>query len=586
MGFKLKGISFAVCFLTFAGALSAAPRLGLSTNAIGTFNIASGANGSNQTVQAYNLGDGSLNLSATTSASWLTATVGSQTSCPQAAGGCYPISISLNTSTLAPGTYTEYVTLNDPKAVDSPQSIAVSVNTAPVPASLTAYVTPPGGSSPSVTFPIFTSGTGVKGTVTTQSGGNWLQFLSGSGGIIASPAPWLIEVAVQSGQVAGTYTGTVVISGSSVPSDNRTITVTEVVTSAPIISLGANQTLQVVGFTGGSTVQAGVNFVNSVSGTKLSVTGASSSSAFLTASVSGNAVFISANPSGLMPGVYSGTVTIASNAANNSQISIPVELTVAPAGLPMILTGGIINAANYAAEPVSQGDVVAIFGTQFAPSGTFAVNASTPLATTLASTQVLVNGTPAPLYFVGPGQINFQIPYGVAAGQPATVQVIANGMAGNSRSVAINANSPRLLAGFLAGYGAIVNAGDGSLTFPSGTSVPGFTAHPAKPGDTIVIYGVGFGQTTPPAVEGLAAPGVAPLEVIKNVTSTFGGGFNGRATSGNVTFAGLTPTAVGLYQVNVIIPSDTPLGPLVPVSLFVNGVQTNVVYLDISATGK
>jgi len=170
--------------------------------------------------------------------------------------------------------------------------------------------------------------------------------------------------------------------------------------------------------------------------------------------------------------------------------------------------------------------------------------------------------------------------------------VVVGGTAGNSRSIGVNAAAPRDLTfnAFLPGtnYGAIVNGGDYSLTLPTGTNIPGFKTHPAKPGDTVVIYGIGFGQTTPAAVEGLAAPGIAPLETISigNVTSTFGGGFYGRATNGNVLFTGLTPTAVGLYQVNVVVPSDSPLGPLVPVSILVNGVQSNVVYLAVSASGQ
>ena len=592
MNLGLKGISSVVFFLTLSAGLSAAPRLSLSTALLPTVAIPTGTTGPSQIVQAYNLGSGSLNLTASVSASWLAATVGSQTACAQATGGCYTVTIALNTASLAAGTYTEYVTLTDPNAVDSPQSIAVTVNTAPVPATLTAYVTQtqPLGSSPSSEFYIYTSGTGITGKVTTQSGGSWLQFLSGASGIIASPSPWIIEVAAQTGQAPGTYTGSVVISGSSVATDNKTINVTMIVTTAPIITLNANTTVQLSSFVGGPVQYGAVSFNNSASGTTLTVTGATASSSFLSATLSSpSSITIAANPAGLPVGVTSGTVTIASNAANNSQISIPVELTVAPAGMPMILTGGIVNAANFAAEPLSLGDIGSVFGTQLAPAGTNAINSSTPLATTLGGTQVLVNGVPAPLYYVGAGQINFQIPYGLTAGQLAVVQVVANGTAGNSRSVSISAGAPRDLNfnAFLAGnYGAIVNGLDGSLTLPCGTNIFGFKSHPAKPGDTIIIYGIGYGQTTPAAVEGQAAPSTAPLETIGNVTATFGGGFTGRATNGNVLFSGLTPTAVGLYQVNVTVPSDSPLGALVPVTLLVNGVQSNPVYLAVSASGQ
>jgi uncharacterized protein (TIGR03437 family) len=77
-----------------------------------------------------------------------------------------------------------------------------------------------------------------------------------------------------------------------------------------------------------------------------------------------------------------------------------------------------------------------------------------------------------------------------------------------------------------------------------------------------------------------------PLQSINNVTVTFGGGFAGPTTAVNALFTGLTPTAAGLYQVNVRIPDDTTLGPAVPVSLVYNGIQSNFVYLAISADGK
>ena len=65
-----------VLFLGITSVLSAAPRLALSTTTVGTINTTPGANGPTQTVQALNLGDGSLNLTASSSASWLSATVG------------------------------------------------------------------------------------------------------------------------------------------------------------------------------------------------------------------------------------------------------------------------------------------------------------------------------------------------------------------------------------------------------------------------------------------------------------------------------------------------------------------------------
>src|SRR5581483_6422465 len=145
MAFRSKANSAAVLILTFSSALSAAPRLGLSTATVGPINTTPGANGPTQIVEAFNLGDGALNPSAISSASWLAVTVGSQKSCTTRSGNCYPVSILLNTASLAAGTYTEYVTVTDANAIDSPQDIAVTINNAGVPGSLTVYAQPANG---------------------------------------------------------------------------------------------------------------------------------------------------------------------------------------------------------------------------------------------------------------------------------------------------------------------------------------------------------------------------------------------------------------------------------------------------------
>ncbi|MGH9645899.1 MAG: hypothetical protein ACRD4E_03700, partial [Bryobacteraceae bacterium] len=70
---------FFVCLL--AASASAAPQLRLAVSALGPFVIAQGANGAAQSVDASNAGDGSLNLTAASSATWLGATIGQPHTC-------------------------------------------------------------------------------------------------------------------------------------------------------------------------------------------------------------------------------------------------------------------------------------------------------------------------------------------------------------------------------------------------------------------------------------------------------------------------------------------------------------------------
>ncbi len=248
-----------------------------------------------------------------------------------------------------------------------------------------------------------------------------------SGGIFASG--YIVQVTAQNGQAPGSYTGSVVLTGAN-PADNQTIAVTLNVTSSPIVQPITAPVL-LTGFAGGASATTPVSF-NNIGAGALAITAASASSStgsFLSASVSSaNVVTVTAAPGSLSPGFYTGTVTITSNAANNSQISVPIVFTVEAGGIPVIYSAGITNIANFAAESAAPGEIVAVFGDQLAPQGTLAQNPGLPpLATTLGTVQVLVNNTPAPLYFVSPGQVNFQLPYEVPIGQVATVQVVSNG---------------------------------------------------------------------------------------------------------------------------------------------------------------
>jgi uncharacterized protein (TIGR03437 family) len=499
----------------------------------------------------------------------------------------------LSATALAAGTYNEFILLTDPNAIDSPQEIALNVTVAAVPNSITLYVGPYGSGVSTAASYIYPEST-VSGISSTTSGGNWLGFVPKGHSIIASPDA--IEVSAQPGQAAGTYTGTVVISGSTFPLDNKTVQVTLVVSTSPVIDTTAVSTVQIQGFQGGGTFSSypSFNVIIPTSGifssgsspvAPLAITGATASGAFLSAAVyNSNTISITANAGSLSPGIYRVTVTITSNAANNAAVSVPVAFIVYPAGPNVIFSGGIVNPSTYASEPFAPGEIVALFGLQLAAPGTSAQNPGLPpLATKLGDAQVLVNGVAVPLFYVGPLQINFQIPYSLLNGQTATVQVVSGGTSGNSRSIAITATSPRLLL-FPGNYGIAFNT-DGSIPLPSSQVVPPFVSHPAKPGDVLVMYGVGFGQTSPPAVEGIAANGPPSLQNAATTTVDFGGPANLGVTA-IAAYSGLTPTAVGLYQINVTVPLNVPLSDALSVTAIVGSSTSNVFNIAISADGK
>jgi hypothetical protein len=262
----------------------AASSLVVNPSQLGPFYLAPGTNGSVQTVEAFNAGSGDFNVSASTSASWLVATVGMLRACTiKQTGNCVPISVALNTSGLTAGSYTEYLTVTVPGAVDSPLQIPVTAVVASVPTAITLYSTPFGKTS----FNIFPSNQ-VNIVTATTSGGNWLSFQAPA----ATPGftfgtPYSVIATPQPGMTAGTYTGTVAVTGSSNANDNQTIAVSLIVTNNPIVQLN-NSALLMNGAQGGPKVSVPVTLVNLGEG-NLSVSSASvtsSTAGFLSTTVS------------------------------------------------------------------------------------------------------------------------------------------------------------------------------------------------------------------------------------------------------------------------------------------------------------
>ena len=78
---------------------------------------------------------------------------------------------------------------------------------------------------------------------------------------------------------------------------------------------------------------------------------------------------------------------------------------------PSITLEGIVNAASFVGGPIAPGEIISIFGVDIGPdpgvNTTFDGEGNVPAE--FAGVQVLINGIPAPLYYVGKNQINCQV---------------------------------------------------------------------------------------------------------------------------------------------------------------------------------
>jgi adhesin/invasin len=198
----------------------------------------------------------------------------------------------------------------------------------------------------------------------------------------------------------------------------------------------------------------------------------------------------------------------------------------------------IVNAAGFESGPVAPGSIVSVFGSNLAPRSTTAPGA--PLPTALEGTSLSVNGLASPIYYVSPTQVNAQIPYNVATG-PAIVIVSAGTNVLPPVTLTIQRSAPGLF--LLNESQALVQNQDGAINNRD---------HPAMPGSFVTAFLTGQGALDPPIPTGNAAPPDPPIRATAPVSATIGG------QDAEITFAGMVPGVVGVFQVHVRIPALAP----------------------------
>ncbi|MGD1070506.1 MAG: putative Ig domain-containing protein, partial [Bryobacteraceae bacterium] len=558
---------------TSAGSVSVPVTLLLAQNGTMTLNPAgielestagSSPGNSNGSFLVGSSGSSAVNWTATLipGASWLTLNTNSGSS-TSANPGAVSFSINATAATLAPGAYYGTIQIASNSVVDSPQNFLVVLNVAPAASPVRPDPAPQGlvfisngsGAPSAQTVQVF-AGSSLFETYQASSDSPWL-LVSPAAGMTSSLAPASSSVSVNlSGLAAGVYRGNVSYALASAVV--RTVNVTLIVAAGSATScvpahLIPTQTGLVNNFTQPAAwpTQLAVTLLNDC--------GQPVTNGRVVATFSNGDPALPLNAASTTSGIYVGTwtprnasgqvaIVATATASGFSAATAQIVGQVTPNAAPLLNVNGTLDAFATGPEvgaPVAPGTIVQIYGSNLAAQVT--TNSTVPLPTSLGQTSVYIGGMLAPLYYVSPGQINAQVPFELPAGQTYQVIVSANGALSTPNPIQLTNDAPGI---------AQFPAGQVIATHSDGVSLIQETS-PAGPDEIIVLYLVGMGLTDQNVPSGTASPSTTLAHALDTPTLTLNG-----APVTNILFAGLTPTAVGLYQMNFQVPANAPNGDL------------------------
>jgi uncharacterized protein (TIGR03437 family) len=525
-------------------------------------------------------------------APWLTLVTSSGSS-TTATPGAINYKFNSNVSSLAAGAYYATIQVKSGSVVNSPQDFHVVLNVQAAAAPQAPIPTPAGliftGTPTSVIpaqqttlYASVSAPVPYQASAATNDGGNWLS-VSPATGTTSGASPASVNVTVNtSGLTPGIYQGTVTyaLAAASVPAVNVTLIV-----QTPPASLRTPEQLapQATTCTPSKVVPTETGLVTNFSNaaawpTPLEVQlsddcGVAIPNGRIVTTFSNGDPPLILLPEDSASGYYSGTwtpkstsaqvtVTAQASATGLTSATTQVSGSIIPNAAPVIFPGGDVHAFTpQSGQSLAPGTWMAIYGTNLANQ--LNINQAAVFPTSLSGTSVIIGGEQTPLEFVSTGQVNALIPFDLAGGQTYQVIVNNNGALSAPAPLQTTTITPGVAA-YASGYAEAQHGGDYSLITE---------ASPAKPGEFIIIYLLGMGPTAGTVISGQPSPVGATTTNQPTVS------LNGENVP-NIPYSGLTPTAVGLYQINLQVPPDASNGDL-PLIVNEAGVQTPPVILPV-----
>jgi uncharacterized protein (TIGR03437 family) len=234
----------------------------------------------------------------------------------------------------------------------------------------------------------------------------------------------------------------------------------------------------------------------------------------------------------------------------------------APAA-PSFTANAVTNGASFA-DGLTRGSVTTIFGSNLAPAGVASSATFVPLPTSLNGVMVAVDSYPAPLWYVSPGQISFQMPWESPLAGTSNIQVY-NGL---GVSQPVSATLTPYAPGIFQYYPA---AGDAESVITHADYSLVTAAKPAVPGENIVVWMTGFGDVAVVPQTGFGSPLRATATTLPMASLA--------GANVTVVYAGLTYGAIGLTQVQIQLPGTLPAGNPLSLQVTAGGSASQAVTL-------
>lgn len=253
---------------------------------------------------------------------------------------------------------------------------------------------------------------------------------------------------------------------------------------------------------------------------------------------------------------------------------VALLLTIAGAAASAQAQVTVVSAASFATDKVvAPGEIATAFGTFNTQNNQVFIASSVPLPTTLGGVKVRIGNTDAPLFFVAPSQINFQIPDATADGQSVTVTVTNANNTNSTGTFTVVRSAAAIFSAKATGQGAAA----GQTTFDGvayqntynadGTEKEVSAGTRTNP-NVLVLYTTGLRNT--PATNPNDGNGVAESVSLKI-----------QGVPATVLFAGPAPGLIGVDQVNAIIPPELAGLGSVNVRIRANNRDSNTVTIKI-----